>query len=284
MKNIKQLLIVIAISILFTGAYGQNNFSISLSSGYHFGFVPHQFNGINNYEYVDSITYKVSTGTVFLGNGMEIEGTAHYSINKNMKINLGIGYLLGEKNYIRQTYKDSSLRYEIYSNMWLIKPGFSFSFSKNKLIYNATIGSVIALGSVVKDFHREKKDDVYYEKFEYSGGKGLGLFAEFSINYKLNNKISFFAKTGADFFTYMPTEGNITEAFDNKGTPQDVLNNIPENLRHETYSNEITYVNSNTPKEKLQPYFNMSAFTAQIGITYSIKTFTTKEDRPATKL
>ena len=279
------LLSIILISI-YSATQAQSKFSFEFTSGYNFGISPTQIDGLYNYNYVDSSTSKISVGNVYLGNGLNLGIKVNYLLGNNTAISLEAEKLLGEKNYITHTFKDSTHKFVFFPSMTELKPSFSFSRKINNIKVIATIGGIVGFGKITKEYTREIPGLVYVEKYEYYSGFAIGLFSGFGAEYIFTPRLSFIGKVGANGLTYMPKKGRVTEAYKNTGTPENVLDNMPVSTRETVYQNEITLsdnTSTDEPSKALRPYFNMNSFYFKLGIIWYPEG-KTQEEQPARKL
>ncbi len=285
MKKLFLLIIILIVVRIVT--YAQSNFSFEFTSGYNFGISPTQINGLYNYSYIDSAKSKMSVGNVYLGNGLNLGLKINYQLKNNSQLSLEIEDLFGEKNYVTQTFKDSTHQFVFYSSMYKIKPSFSFFRLINNVKLSATVGVIVGFGKVTREYTREIPGLVYLEKYDYYGGMALGLFSGFGVEYIFTPRLSFIGKIGANGLTYLPARGKITEAYKNTGTPENILGNMSVSTRETIYEDQVTMTENNSydePSKELRPYFNMNAFYFKLGIVWYPEGKTQSEEKPARKL
>jgi hypothetical protein len=280
--------------LLVVIANAQDKFSFWVGSGYNFDVSPDVVE-IPNITLFDSL-HTLSTSDIYLGNGMTIGAGGEYELKNGFSAGLVIEYLMGEKNYLEQSFqdsasqqfKDSTFKYVFYSSFTIFKPCFSFVRNTGNLNFVATVGAEIGFGNITRELTKLYPYKTYYEKYLYQGGYAAGMFVKFSVEYFIKPRLAFSGSLGGSALTYMPTEGKLTEAYEDLGTTVDVLNDKPVSERETEFVTSYSYVTGQTDKNKpakeLQPYFNLNAFYFRLGMKFYLETKQEAISEPARKL
>ncbi len=291
MKKMVLIWLVGAISLV---SNAQDRFSFWLGSGYNFDISP-DFTGITNVTVFDSLT-TVKSSEVYLGNGMTVGAGLEYKLKNGFSTGLVVEYFMGEKNYIEQTYqdsasqsfKDSTYQYVFYASFTEVKPYVAFRHTVSNMHYAAGAGIVLGLGHVIRELTRLYPYKTYYEKYWYKGGVAAGMFVRFSVEYFIKPRLAFSGVVGASTLTYMPSKGELVEAYEDGSKTVDVLDDKPLSERETEFVDSYDYIDGQIDKDKpskeLRPYFNLNAFYFRLGLRFLLEAETESAEKPTRKL
>jgi len=291
--NCLKILFLVLILFFTDSAKSQDNFSFWLSSGYNFDVSP-DVSEIKNISVIDSLNI-IKSSDIYLGNGMVINAGMNVRLKKDFGVGLKVEFLMGEKNYIEQSFQsnaqinnDSTYKFVFYSSFTNISPFFSFNKKGEKFNYMVSGGPIIGFGRITRELTKLYPNKVYYEKYLYEGGIAAGIFVEYSAEYFISSRLSFLGIIGASTLTYMPSRGVITEAYEDVGSPRDVLSDMPLSVRETHFVDSYNYVDGqndkNVPSKELQPYFNLNAFYFRLGLRFFLESKSFEDEQPTRKL
>ncbi len=290
MKKAVFIVLVLGASLL----NAQDRLSFWLGSGYNFDISP-DFTGVTNLTVFDSL-HTVKSSGVYLGNGMTVGAGLEYELKNGFSAGLIVEYLMGEKNYIEQTYqdsasqqfKDSTYKYVFYSSLTEIKPYIAFRHTAGGINYSASAGAILGFGNVTRELTKLYPYKTYYEKYLYKGGFAAGMFVRFSVEYFIRPRLAFSGTVGGASLTYMPSEGELTEAYEDGSKTIDVLDDKPLSERETEFVDSYSYIDGQVDKDKpskeLRPYFNLNAFYFRLGLRFLLETKPEEIENPARKL
>lgn len=213
--NTKMLTLIIIMSLVSLEMFGQGSY-FKLDVGYGLGmagdydfkseiFIPN----IHNYEYS-----KVSYGA-----GLNFGGTFGYMFNKNMGLEMGVSYLIGEKQNSEYTYRrimtTTISKYESSSKMLRLMPSIIISPDYKVLNPYVRFGMVIGMGSIIIGEEQNYDGDDYISKIKYSGGVSLGHVSALGATYNISEKAGIFFELNLINMSFNPIKAELIESSEN---------------------------------------------------------------------
>ncbi|MBK0401960.1 outer membrane beta-barrel protein [Adhaeribacter sp. BT258] len=217
-------------------------------------------------------TYNVSYEKVNVnyGKGITAGGTVGYMFNEHVGAELGIGYLIGGKNELKdiRTNNGNSESYEseVSSRMLLLQPALVISAGMEGINPYARLGLVAAKGSVTGTDINMGDGDKYEQETKLSGGWGLGLQAGLGVEFKMSDNMAFFSEVTMNNLSYSPDKAEVTKASYNG---KDVLGEFTTNDKETEFVDDYSF-NSNDQPSDSEPdkssKFNMPFSSVGVGV------------------
>ncbi|MDD4969372.1 MAG: outer membrane beta-barrel protein [Paludibacter sp.] len=174
---------------------------------------------------------------VSLGQGVNLGGVIGYMVNKNLGVELGISYLLGDKFDALNKQPDNTENTSIYSTMLRFNPSIVLATDLYKINPYVKFGFVIGSGNIYYSGKYAENNNITVYDFRKSGGLAYGVSAAIGAMYKLNEKISILGEISSINLSYAPTEGLYTYVS---------YNGAEETLNLKTKYKQIHYVDNYT--------------------------------------
>jgi hypothetical protein len=241
MKNyFSKTMPVILITCLFSGNIFAQGLYVNAHTGYALGIS--QYNISNYTETATSNSYD-RAGLSF-GKGVNLGCTVGYMFSKNLGIELGLSYLMGNKTTGTNTYIDHIDADTYSATMARLNPSVVVAAGFDKVNPYAKLGVIVGAGSFTHNYNETYTNgNAYITDYKWNGGLAVGFTSALGASFKLNNKLSLFGEFNLISLSYAPKKMVIVTATDNG---KDVLEEMT------TYDTETDFVNSYS-KDKNSP-------------------------------
>jgi hypothetical protein len=270
---------IIALAItLFTLNVNAQNFYAKLNAGFNVGNSSNLSSDFYNLK-IDGTVRTYENVNLSFGKGTNFGATFGYMFNKYVGSELNVSYLLGSSTKVEDSEKTASSSEFTSSNYSakmisfipaiVITPGFE------KMNPYARFGLILGIPTV-----SSKMESSYTEfgingtsnlTFKLNGGIAFGLQSALGIEYKFNDKMSFFGEINSINLSYSPTKGEMTEF---KINGSDNLGNLSTREKKTEFVDSYTEDSSkpadpNAAAKALAPRLPFSSFGLNLGVIYN---------------
>ncbi|MCG9879533.1 MAG: outer membrane beta-barrel protein [Bacteroidia bacterium] len=282
-RHIKTAIILASLWFQANTGIAQNLY-IKLQTGYQLSLNP--LSGQDVVSNVNS-TFTTSTYTsnnIGLGTGFNFGAALGYDISENLGTELGLGYLLGQKNEVtsestnlnaNNTFYNNTTN--IYTRMFFMNPSMVFKAGTAKLKPYARFGLLLGIGSINSEVNSESSTNgsssKEYNKYKINGGLAWGANGAFGLVQQVNEHVSIYAEVAIQTINYRPKKSEMIEAELNGN---DILNTYSTRDKITEYTDKYTVVSSNnTPNpnkasQSARVNFPLSNVLFQIGVKFSM--------------
>jgi hypothetical protein len=260
------------------------HFYVGLGGGYGFpaakqSLMSDQKSSYNN---TSGGSGEITARPISMGSGINAGLFFGYMLNTNVGFELGISYLLGNKNKFIQEYSETynnsfyqteSYNYQLQGSMIRLVPTMRFEMGDKKIRPYMKTGMIIGLGANFTDEATYNYTSTYGNTkderiIEYSGGLSLGFHGGVGINYQTSSRLMLFAECAVNYQNWAPLKSELTK-YTEDGV--DLLPLMDKNEKEVEYVNSYTYNSSsspdpNAPDIALKFYMPFSSVGLSIGI------------------
>ncbi|MDP1726967.1 MAG: outer membrane beta-barrel protein [Bacteroidota bacterium] len=282
MKSTKSLTAIIAFGFIigmmpFAKAQGPY---LTLGAGYAFG--------ANNFLLGTESTTNSNSGgftstqtvlNVGLGKGINMGGCLGYMFNKNVGIELGVGYLLGSRIMVdASTDVSSSGSIDKSTTEWQCRslriiPAFKVCGGSDKINPYLKFGLIMGMMNSAMEYNNSETTsgstiNRSVREVKYTGTTSFGILGCAGVNYKLNSKIMLFAECNLLAQSFTLAKSVITK---DETNGKDNLASMTTNQKETIYSKEVTFdsnatVDKGSPKKGLAFSLPFSSLGINVGI------------------
>jgi hypothetical protein len=254
---------------------GLNLFSqkvyMSINYGYGFGTSTQNKSEFINYS-SDHLTTSYEQINFSFGRGFNIGSEIGIILNKNIRAELDISYLIGNKikSYSRAYAISNTI---LSSKMIRFNPSFILSSGFDKLDPYAKFGVIVGVGSI---FIEETDtygggSDMYYFKNKLNGGIAFGLSSCIGVQFKLTNSLSVYSEINMINLSYAPKKGKLIKSTYNG---QDMLPNTSISKKETEFVKKYIYDEANPPLDseptkELKEKYPFGSIGLNIGLIYN---------------
>lgn len=203
-----------------------------------------------------------------LGRGFEPRFSFGYMFSKYLGAELGLGYLLGQKN--ERTFVNGSETEvnTMYSRLLRIAPAIVISAGYGKLNPYGKFGLNIGMGKIVTDYSSvngtNKEEATWVDK----GVKGMGMFGGFGVEYFITKKATLYLEAQATNLSVSPTKGELTKLEYNGSDELSDLNTIDKETEYVKELNSMENIPDSSPDKELKPTFSFGTNNFTLGFRF----------------
>lgn len=274
LNYLKPLLMVFAICMFANNLYAQGAY-VNINAGYGASMSSGNINYFNFYNTTRILSPDIRTSeqiNLSLGSGANIGGTVGYMFNKNVGVELGISYLVGDNSKAKDIYIGGTTDYTLSSNMVRLTPTLVIAAGFEKINPYAKFGLVVGSGSIMYQYvdNDVADGDLTVQKEKLDGGLAFGLNAGAGVLFNINNGMSFFGEINMVNLSYAPTKGEITES---------TLNGVNELATMTTKERTTVFVASydrnapspdSQPRQRLSQLFPFGSLGLNLGVRFNL--------------
>lgn len=281
----KQVLVLFVLCMATQGSRAQS-FYIGLGGGYGFPAAKQSLmnDEKSSYNNTSGGSGEVTARPISMGSGINSGLFFGYMLNPNVGFELGVSYLLGNKNKFvteysetyNTFYENETYNHQLQGNMIRLVPTMRFVMGDKKIRPYMKAGMLIGLGANFSMEMTYNYTSTYGNTTdemitEYSGGLSFGFHGGLGVNYLLNDKFKLFAECAANYQNWAPLKSELTK-YTEDGVDQ--LPFMDKNDKEVEYVNSYTYNSStspdpNVPDKELKFYMPFSSIGLNIGVVIS---------------
>ena len=206
----RNILMLFVISLFANNLFAQGAY-VNINTGYGFNMSSQNLYNFDFYNYTTGDdSFFAEQVNVSLGKGFNFGGAIGYMFNKNIGVELGVSYLLGDEANAQDDNAGEIYDFSISSNMLRINPSLVIASGFEKVVPYAKFGLIIGSGSVM--YEVVFNEGMSERNWIFDGGIGLGLSSGIGAAFNVSENMSFFTELNMVNLSYAPTEGELTVA------------------------------------------------------------------------
>jgi outer membrane protein W len=189
---------------------------------------------------------------------------------KNIGVELGLNYLIGEDIVTGETSAPTFNSEKTHANLINIKPSFILQVPLNEINVYCKFGLQISQGNIYSS--NEDKSNVSLDviKLKTSGGIGTGFTGGIGASYLIAKRINVFVEINNTNANFAPNKAVIYEATSNG---VDILPFLSTSEKEVQYLDKVTIQSTtqpdpNKPGQTFKPYFSTGNTGINIGVKY----------------
>lgn len=230
--------------------------------------------GIQEKAVYDGNGYSGSVESIYgsYGSGLSFHAGVGGTLNGSLGYDVEVGYLLGKKNTIKNTYEETgfyeeSEKYESSSRSFQLAPSLTFTAGTGSVQPYTRMGPVIAFTKLKMEGteYDSYMDMTEVSEYEFTGGISLGFKGVLGVTFNADKNVQFFGEISFVSMSYAPKEGEIT-GYTVDG--EDVLDNIPSDQRKIKFKDKVSY--DDDGNVSLRDTYSMGSLGIQVGIRFSL--------------
>jgi hypothetical protein len=292
----KNLIVSVMLSVLFTGAVASQGIYLRAGGGYG---LPVATSSIGE-KYLRTQLYNGNTTTNdnslksvtgSYGSGIDFSFALGYKFNENFIFELNTQYLVSNKikTYDNYIYTDISNPLNSYVDNYTTSDYARGLFFNPSFVFSAGFGKAAPYGrfGLILGTPKVTEDDLYYydgdgidstaTSREYTKGLAFGFQGAVGMNWKISEKLDFYTELNFINLSYYAGESNVTKSIRSNGsTVYDNLPDMPLNQIQTIYKKQYDPAASTVqtdPSVALREGMPFSSVSLQVGIRFSLFTF-----------
>lgn len=254
MKKTSKMLIVAIVCALFAVTTKAQGVYVKVGAGY--GLPAGTQTGFNTDQSMVTDIYKTEVVNYSFGKGLNFAGTFGAMFNKNLGMELGIGYLIGSKTEFTDNYtttgSTSKSTSTMKSKMLFFVPALVIESGFEKINPYARLGLVVALPKVTNEDERTVSSTYSstthksIEKTDVKMDLGLGANAALGILFNLSDNFAIFGECNINALSITPKSSEITES---STDGVDNLSSMTTSEKETVYEKSVTEDPLNPPSD-----------------------------------